>query len=208
MRAGSPGAAIAAVCAVTGLGPVPVAVPCPSDAAMGIAVCVRPTMSAHHAPRAFAEVRATRVASAAEELLDLLEPVRELIDVVAGRIDAEARPRSGRQVEALVERHRAVVAGPDRDTEPVEHLGDVVRVDARQVEWHYAAAGVGVQRAVQLDAGDARRQDLERVVDELTLVVADAVHPDRGQVVDRDAETDGVTDGRRPGLELPRDVVP
>ena len=56
------------------------------------------------------------------------------------RVDVEARAGRRRQVEPLVERHRAVVAGADRDPEAVEHLGDVVRVDARQVERDDAAA--------------------------------------------------------------------
>ena len=50
-----------------------------------------------------------------------------------------------------MERHRAVVAGPDGDPVAVEDLGDVVRVDARQVERHDAAAQGRVQRAVELD---------------------------------------------------------
>ena len=102
--------------------------------------------------------RPGRRASVAEELLDLQQAVGEQVDVVAGRVDAEARPRGRGQVEPLVERHRAVMAGPDGDPEPVEHLGDVVRVDARQVERHDPAAGIRIQRPVQLDAGDARRQ--------------------------------------------------
>ena len=73
---------------------------------------------------------------------------------------------------------------------------------------HDAAAGVRVERAVELDVRHARGQRLERVGDELALVLADRVHPDRHQVVRRDAEPDRVADRRRPRLELPRDVVP
>ena len=82
------------------------------------------------------------------------------------------------EVEALVERHRAVVAGTDRDAVAVQDLGDVVRVDAREVERDDAAAEPG-GRAVDLDAGHLAREHLERVGDELALVVAQPVHAQR-----------------------------
>ena len=49
---------------------------------------------------------------------------------------------------------------------------------------------------------------LERVGDELALVRADGVHPERREVLGRDPQTDRVGDGGRAGLELPGDVVP
>ena len=61
-----------------------------------------------------------------EEPVDLAQADDELVHVLAGRVDVEAGPAGGRQVEPLVERHRAVVAGPDCDAEPIEHLGHVV----------------------------------------------------------------------------------
>ena len=66
---------------------------------------------------------------------------------------------------------------------------------------------VRVQRPVELDAGDLARQDLERVRDELALVLADGVHAERHQVLGGDAEPDRVADGRRARLELPGDLV-
>ena len=74
------------------------------------------------------------------------------------RVDVEAGPGRGREVEPLVERHRAVVAGADRDADAVQDLGHVVRVDAGQVERHDAAAQVRVERPVQLDVRDLARQ--------------------------------------------------
>ena len=123
------------------------------------------------------------------------------------RVDVERRAGRGREVEPLVERHRAVVAGADRDPVAVEDLGHVVRVDARQVERDDAAAQVRVERAVQLDARDLARQDLERVGHELALVLADGVHAELHEVLRRDAQPDRVADGRRARLELPGDLV-
>ena len=105
-----------------------------------------------------------------------------------------------------MERHRAVVAGPDADPRAVEDLGDVVGMDARQVERDHPAAQLG-GRAVQLDAGHVAPQRLERVRDQVALVVADAVHPELVQVLGRDAQPDRGGDVRRARLELPGDVV-
>ena len=60
-----------------------------------------------------------------EDPLDLDETGRQRVDVVARGVDAERGPGRGGQVEPLVERHRAVVAGPDRDAEAVEDLRHV-----------------------------------------------------------------------------------
>src|SRR5918995_5541214 len=51
--------------------------------------------------------------SAVEQPLDLLEAGGEGVDVRLGRVDLERRSGGGAEVEALVERHRAVVTGPD-----------------------------------------------------------------------------------------------
>ena len=59
------------------------------------------------------------------------------------RVDVEARAGGGRQVESLMERHRAVVAGADSDPGSIQHLGNIVRMDAGQVERHDAAARSG-----------------------------------------------------------------
>src|SRR4029079_10081699 len=73
---------------------------------------------------------------------DLVEAACQLVDVVGRRVDAEAGPGRRGQIEPLVERHRAVMAGPHRDAVAVEDLGDLVRMDARQVERHDTAAAI------------------------------------------------------------------
>ena len=82
-----------------------------------------------------------------------------------------------------------------------------MRVDPGQVERDDAAAERGIHRAVEGDVGDVAGERLEGVGDEVDLVLANGVHPERGEVVDRDTKPDRVADGRRPRLELPRDVV-
>src|SRR3954447_11617346 len=61
--------------------------------------------------------------SAVEDALDFLQARGEGIDVFAGRVDVEAGPGGRRQVEALVEWHRAVMARADGDAIAVQHLG-------------------------------------------------------------------------------------
>src|SRR5690349_4620875 len=68
-----------------------------------------------------------------EDRPDLVEPGCEPVDVFGRRVDAEARACGGGEIEALVERHRAVVTGTHRDAETVEHLRDVMGVDLRQI---------------------------------------------------------------------------
>ena len=112
-----------------------------------------------------------------------------------------------RHAEAAHQRLRAVVAGAHADVLAVEELGDVVRVHAVDLEGDHAAARVGVGRAETRDAGDLG-EPLERVGGQLALVCADALHAERGEVVDGGAEPDGLGDRRRAGLELPRQLVP
>ena len=65
-------------------------------------------------------------AGGCEQPLDLAQRDREGIDVPAGRVDLERGTGRGGEIEALVERHRAVVAGPDRHALAIQHLGDPV----------------------------------------------------------------------------------
>jgi len=51
----------------------------------------------------------------AEDTLDVEQALDERVDVLAGRIDVERSSGGRSQVEALVERHRAVMAGADGD---------------------------------------------------------------------------------------------
>ena len=62
------------------------------------------------------------------------------------------------------------MAGPDGDPEAVQDLGDIVGVDARQVERDDATAKIRIQRPIQLDVRDLARERLECVRHELALV--------------------------------------
>src|SRR5438874_1936666 len=81
----------------------------------------------------------------------------EGIDVLARRVDVEAGAGRCREVEALVERHRAVVARPDGDARPIKDLGDIVGMDARQVERHDATTVFG-RWPIQNQLGNLARQ--------------------------------------------------
>src|SRR6516164_9227490 len=75
-----------------------------------------------------------------EELLGVADAVRQGVDLGVGVVQVERRPVGGLAAEGAVQRPRAVVAGPDRDAELVEHLADVVRVHALDLERDRAAA--------------------------------------------------------------------
>ncbi len=82
---------------------------------------------------------------------------------------------------------------PTRTATPsvVEHLPDVVRVDAVDDEGDRSPAGDGVggpMTRTPVDLG----QPVERVAGEPVLVGGDRVHADRGEVVDRGTEPDGL----------------
>src|SRR5581483_2108109 len=119
--------------------------------------------------------RRTAGTSAGEEPDDLPEAGGEGVDVLGRREDREARPGRRRDVEPLVERHRAVVAGPDADPEAVEDLGDVVGVDPRQVEGDDPAPLLG-RRTVEDDLGELPPERLEGVGDEALLVLTNPLH--------------------------------
>ena len=88
----------------------------------------------------------------------------------------------------------------------VEDLGDVVRMDAVEVERDDSRPPV-CRRSVRHQAGDLR-QPLERVGGELVLVLLDRVEPDLGDVVQRRGEADSLGDRLRSGLELVRQLPP
>src|SRR4051812_15738404 len=89
-----------------------------------------------------------------EELLGRPNSVREGVDVVVAGVHVERRPGGGRHAVATDDGPRAVVPDPDGDAEVVQHLADVVRVDAVDGEGDRAATGHGVGRADHGDAGD------------------------------------------------------
>ena len=63
-----------------------------------------------------------------------MEALDQAVDLLAGRVDAEAGAGGGGDAEPLHQRLGAVVAGADRDAVAVEDLGDVVGVDALELE--------------------------------------------------------------------------
>ena len=67
-----------------------------------------------------------------------------------------------------------------------------------------AHVGRAVHDGVVAERG---RERVERVLRQLDFVRPDRVHAQRVDVVDRRAETDGFSDGRGAGFELPRHVV-
>ena len=89
----------------------------------------------------------------------------------------------------------------------IQHLGHVMRVDTRDVERDDPASESGIERPVQVHVRVLRHQLDQGVADELALVLADAAHAERGQVVRRYPEADLGRDVRSARLELPRDLV-
>ena len=63
-----------------------------------------------------------------------MQGLDEAVDLVRDRVDVEARAIRRGHAELAHERLAAVVACPNRDPVEVEHLRDVVRVDAVDVE--------------------------------------------------------------------------
>ncbi len=90
----------------------------------------------------------------------------------------------------------------------VEHLGDVVGVDAVEQERDGAATPIDVAGAVDVQPVlEALLERPERVLGELLLVGADGVHAERREVVDGGGEPAGLDERHGPGLELPRHLV-
>src|SRR5918994_3814406 len=142
----------------------------------------------------------------AEHLSGAEEPVVEAIDVLLYGVEVEARAIRRRDPQPGHQRLAAMVARADRDALPVQDLRDVVRMDALHVERDDPGPLLR-RRAVQLDPGHVA-EALERVGDQVVLVLLDRVEPDPVQVVDRRAEPDGFGDRRRPCLELVWEVAP
>ena len=69
-----------------------------------------------------------------------------------------------------------MVAGADADALAAEDLGDVVRVDAVERERDHAPRRVEVARAVDRRGPSTSREALERVADDVALVLPHGVH--------------------------------
>ena len=108
--------------------------------------------------------------------------------------------------EVIHHRLRAVVPCPDGDAVGVEDLGDVVRMDALDLEGDDPASPVG-RRTEDTHVGELGKP-AHRVLGQLVLVALDRVEADGAQVVDRDPEPVGLGDRRRPGLVLVGQVGP
>src|SRR5690349_5263642 len=98
---------------------------------------------------------------------------------------------------------RAVMARTHRDALVIEQRRQVMRVHAIDEEREHGGLVRGF--AEQAHAG-RRLQRGRRVIEQVPLVCADALDPDRVYVVDRGTEADETGDVRRPGLELVRRV--
>ena len=72
-----------------------------------------------------------------------MQPGDEPVDLLGDRVDVETRARRRGNAEARHQRLRAVVACADGDALPVEDLGNVVGVDAVDVERDDPRAAVG-----------------------------------------------------------------
>ena len=77
-----------------------------------------------------------------------------------------------------MQRPRAVVPGAHRDTQLIQHLPDIVRVHAVDLERDGAAAVLGAVRPEKPDPGKIPQQ-VKRVCREGLLVRGDVVHAER-----------------------------
>jgi hypothetical protein len=82
----------------------------------------------------------------------------------------------------------AVVAGAHAHVVLIEHLAEVVGVDAAEPEAERGAAHLHVARAVQLDVvAEAFGECAQRVTGDVDLVLTDVGHAQPGEEVDRGA---------------------
>ena len=141
-----------------------------------------------------------------EDSPDVVEALDQAVDLLAGVVDGEAGPGGRGDAEAVHEQLGAVVAGADRDAVAVEDLGDVVGVDALELEGDGADAVGAARRAEDAQAGDLG-EALQRVVGDLALV---GVRPRRCRAPSsqrrRAARPIACGDRRRPRLEAGRRV--
>src|SRR5947209_20416901 len=87
--------------------------------------------------------------SIAEDFLRLAEGDDQLVELGRFVVEVERGARRGGYTQMLHQWLRTVVAGPDGNAVLVEQRGEVVRVDAFQVESEHAAARVRVLGPVQ-----------------------------------------------------------
>src|SRR5712692_2634525 len=136
-----------------------------------------------------------------------LDGFAQALDLGGGIVDREAGPQGADDAEPPHERLRAVMPRPHADSALVEQGGAVVGVDALHVEGDHGAPELGMARPVEGHAGDAL-QSVDGEPAESALVSLDPGHAELVEIVYGRVETDGFGDGRRAGLEAPRQVIP
>ena len=92
-----------------------------------------------------------------EELLRVPDAVRQRVDFLAGVVEVQARPGTRLHAHGPVQRPGAVVTSPDRHAAVVEHLADVVRMQAVERERDRAAAVDRLLRAEDPQPVDFRQ---------------------------------------------------
>ena len=100
-----------------------------------------------------------------------------------------------------------MVARPHGHALRVERGGQVVRMDAREVEGQDTRPDLRVPGAIDLEVLDLAEAG-ERLPDERRVVPADRLAAQALHVVDGRAQADRAGDGRRARLEPPREIVP
>src|SRR6476469_4937149 len=94
----------------------------------------------------------------AEEPLRVPDAGDQRVHLVTGRVQVERGPGAGLHAQPAVQRPGAMMAGPDRDTQFVQHLADVVRVHAVYLERDRGAPVHWLGRAQETQTVDFRQR--------------------------------------------------
>jgi len=153
----------------------------------------------HHISQQSRETKGNETELPTEQFSRVVDGLDKRVDFVGRVIDVEGCPGRRGDAEFVVQRLGTVVAGPDSNGGVVEHLREVVGVDALDVERHQATTLFAGGRAVDLDIVELR-EPVECVLCEFVLVALDALHPDVVEVLDGLGECDPLRDWRRARL--------
>src|SRR5688572_23563580 len=107
----------------------------------------------------------------------VVETLDQRVDLRRRRVEVGRDASRGLYAEACMCGLRAVMSGAHRDAARVEHLGDVVRVHARQLEGDRSTPRGGIQRPQHSHARH-RGQALEGIAGDGLLVRVDGVETD------------------------------
>src|SRR5262245_54045181 len=130
-----------------------------------------------------------------KELPDLLKTRDERVDFSEGVVEVERRTRGRGHLVAQAGWARAVVSDADCDTQLVEYLADIVRMDALHRERDRAAPVDRPYRSDNPKPGH-RREAVECISGQRYFVGPDLVHVDGGKIVHRGAKADRLEIGR------------